>query len=53
MKVKIQFTLDIDAESWALEYGVEPDEIPEDVRSLAVRMVEDHLASLGLLTEGE
>ena len=33
MKVKIQFTLEVEAEEWAKEYGIDVHEVREDVKN--------------------
>jgi len=32
MKIKIDFTVEVDQEAWALEYGIPPAEVRRDVR---------------------
>jgi hypothetical protein len=34
MKVRLTFTLDVDEEAWANEYGLYPKEVHEDVRAM-------------------
>ncbi len=49
MKVKITHTLDIDPESWEMNYGVSgTDAIRKDVREHAFHMLNEHYGSLGL-----
>jgi hypothetical protein len=49
MRVTVEFDLDIDAAVWAVEYGVAPDAVPEDVlayldpNAIAEHAVETHL----------
>ena len=33
MKVKIEYTVEVDQANWASWYGVSPDEVREDVKS--------------------
>ena len=35
MKVKIEFTVDVDVDAWATEFGVEPARVREDVKERA------------------
>ena len=52
MKVKIEMTLDIDNESWTLNYGIEHQaDIRADVRSYAIDMVTEHFRDMSLLLE--
>jgi len=56
MKVRISFTLDIDAESWALNYGIEDRaEIREDAKQKAERDLREHWGpgNLDLLMDRE
>lgn len=43
MKVKINFTVDIDAEAWAREYGVPMNEVRTDVNRYVSHGMYDHL----------
>lgn len=49
MKVRVAFTVEVDAQAWADEYGVEVDAVREDVRSYVASSVREHLSDLGLL----
>lgn len=51
MKVRVSFTVDIDAEAWADEYGTERDSAPTraDVQRHVQNMTMAQLDSLGLL----
>jgi len=51
MKVKVSFTLDVDVEAWMREYGIERDEVRDDVLTLAEDAIHSHLLNLGLLTQ--
>ncbi len=35
VKVKIEFTVDVDVDAWATEFGVEPARVREDVKERA------------------
>ena len=52
MKVRVQFTVDIDPEWWSVEYSVHPDDVRSDVREAAETMVKSHFGELGLLLSG-
>ena len=49
MKVKVSFTVDIDPEAWALNYGIKNAEIREDVKRFAEDAVLDQFQACGLL----
>jgi len=52
MRVKIEVTVDIDPEVWALAYGVSgAKEIREDVRAYARNAILDGFRDQGLLIE--
>lgn len=51
MKVKVSFTLDVDVQAWAAEYGIDPAEVRADVRNHTEQGVRDQLGGLGLLNE--
>ena len=50
MKVRIEFTLDIDAKEWAEEFAIDEKEVREDVKSYfsAYHIIPDHLTSFVL-----
>lgn len=51
MKVRVTVTVDIDAESWDLNYGIpadRPDAIRADVREYVQNLVTQHLHDLGV-----
>jgi hypothetical protein len=53
MKVTVSFTVDVDAEAWASEYGVTGQAaIRTDVKAYAQHTVIEQLAAVGVLTEG-
>lgn len=33
MKVAVRFSLEVDAEAWAYEFGIEADQVREDIRA--------------------
>jgi hypothetical protein len=51
MKVKISFTLDVDAKAWAVEYGLDAREVREDVKLYIESGVRADLASRELLND--
>jgi len=51
MKVRIEMTVDIDEESWAVNYGVEDSEVRQDVKDYCEWTVLEQLAAVGVLTE--
>ena len=54
MRVRVSFTVDIDPESWTLNYGVEGAEaIRADVRVYAEEAARNQFAAVGVLREEE
>jgi hypothetical protein len=53
MKIKVIVGLDIDADAWMDEYGIERSEVRSDVIEHVGQSIRAHLSSLGLLTEKE
>tara|TARA_A100000172_G_scaffold80712_1_gene71067 strand:+ start:3640 stop:3804 length:165 start_codon:yes stop_codon:yes gene_type:complete len=51
MKIKIEFTVDIDVDEWVLRYGTEHNEIRKDVKGKVREGVYEHFDSLGVLAE--
>lgn len=51
MKVKIEFTVDIDQENWVLNYGCEPHQVRDDVKSYCQYGVVGQLENVGVLKE--
>lgn len=49
MKVTVTIKLDIDAEAWATEYGLDPSEVVRDVKRHVTNNVTGHISGLGLL----
>ena len=41
MKVKVSFTIDIDAEAWANEFGIDKSEVRSDVQQYLTRTAHD------------
>ena len=55
MKVKVSFTVEIDADAWVANYGTEPKpaKIRDDVKIYCEGAVIDQLEAVGVLLEGE
>ena len=53
MKIKINFTVDVDVDAWCLAYGVEPSEVREDVRCYIEFGTHDQFDGLDLLVKKE
>ena len=53
MKVRINQTVNIDAEAWALEYGLDPKDVREDVKMYFETWLQEHVRELGLADDGE
>ena len=49
MKVRVVFTLDVDAETWELEYGVRKDKLREDVNTYCRTQLEESPAPFTVL----
>ncbi|WP_248579884.1 hypothetical protein [Nocardioides sp. InS609-2] len=49
MKVRVEFTIEVEPAGWVEAYGVEPSEVRADVKDYAHTMVVMHLADLGVL----
>ena len=47
MKIKVTFTLDVDPEAWALEYGIPKKEIRADVQSYFEYTAREQLLKIG------
>jgi hypothetical protein len=52
MKVKVEITLDVNEEDWALDYGVEPGQVRADVKEHSRQLLLAHYGGLGLLNGG-
>jgi len=50
MRVRVSFTVDIDAEAWAETYGLTKAEVRADVQDYARHEVLDQLMTVGMLT---
>jgi hypothetical protein len=52
MKVKVSFTIDINAEAWANEFGLDKSEVRKDVQDYLARIAHDYaMYNLGLTTQ--
>lgn len=52
MKVKVSYTIDINAEAWANEFGLDGKEVRADVQQYLARMGQEYVMyQLGLTTE--
>ena len=49
MKVKVSFTIEIDADAWELNYGTPRQDIREDVKNYAESAVIEQFAAVGVL----
>ncbi len=52
MKVRVTVTLDVDADAWATEYGLNLEDVRADVKEHAAHSLTGHFAALGLLNGG-
>ena len=51
MKIKIQFTINVDPEAWANEYGIDLDDVREDVKRYIENHSREQVEFLGLAEE--
>ena len=51
IKVRVNFTVEIDAETWATEYGIELQDVRSDVKTYIENGVNSHLNTA--LAEGD
>ena len=51
MKIRVAFTVDVDAKGWADEYGMEVWEVRADVQKMLEQVAVSHVEQLGLLEE--
>ena len=51
MKIKIEFTIDIDADAYAFEYGIENSEVRSDVKSQVTDSAICLFQNLGVLAD--
>lgn len=49
MKVRIEMTVEIDAEAWVAEYGIERSQVRADVQAYVRNNVIEHLREVGML----
>lgn len=48
MKVKVSVTLDIDAEAWAQDFGIDKKDVRKDVQVYFEQTCQDQLTRIGL-----
>lgn len=49
MKIRVTFTLDIDPESWASEYGLDKTEVREDIQAYLANEAREWMNMMGHL----
>lgn len=49
MKVEVKFTIDINEDSWAQDYGIDRSEVRDDVKRHLRNIAVQHVDSLGHL----
>tara|TARA_R110000787_G_scaffold219066_1_gene327798 strand:+ start:1971 stop:2132 length:162 start_codon:yes stop_codon:yes gene_type:complete len=49
MKIKIETTVNIDVESWCLNYGTEPGDVRDDVKGYVEHIIQSQLESVDVL----
>ena len=47
MKIRVSFTVEVDPQRWADEFGVEPSEVRDDVKRYITDGIAAHLAQVG------
>lgn len=52
MKIRVEFTVDIDADVWCEVYGIGKPDVRDDVRSYIENSFYMHCADEGLLSKG-
>ena len=52
MKIRVSFTVDLDARGWAAEYGLDASEVREDFQRYVADGITGELDSRGLLADG-
>ena len=52
MKIKIEFTVNVDPDAWELNYGTGRNEIRDDVKGYVQNIVLGQLDVVGVLVEG-
>jgi hypothetical protein len=53
MKIKIEMTVDIDVDSWVLNYGTELNDVRDDVKGYVKNIVLGQLEVIDVLAEGD
>ena len=48
MKIRISETINVDAEAWAYEYGIEVSEVRDDVKAYFASWLQQKIEDLGL-----
>ena len=48
MKIKCKFTIEVDEKAWALEYGLDPSEVRDDVKAYSENFIKGQIEALGL-----
>lgn len=48
MKVRIQVTIDVNPEDWAVEFGLDRGDVRSDVQTYFDLLIHEHLEALGL-----
>lgn len=48
MKVRVTATVEIDAQAWAEEYGIDPADVRKDVQAHLADSLQQHVDSLGV-----
>jgi len=49
VKVRVQFTVEVDPDAWIDNYGIDPREVNADVKAYAEATVRDQLERVGVL----
>ena len=52
MKIKIEFTVDVDPDAWELNYGTNRNEVRDDVKGYIKNIALSQLDVVGVLAEG-
>ena len=52
MKIKIEFTVDVDVDAWELNYGTNRNEVRDDVKGYIKNIALSQLDVVGVLAEG-
>ena len=53
MKIKIEFTVDVDPDAWELNYGTNRNEVRDDVKGYIRNIALRQLDFVGVLTGGD